>query len=107
MDDGDTDLHQLWLPVIHERVEQWPLVLANRTNAQARAAAGKGAGLAGFDWSSVPWVFAHRMRLGDFILLRAGVAIHADARLVDGPAPDTPRAAVVFEYRCGAEKEEL
>ncbi len=107
VDDGDTDLHQLWLPVIHERVEQWPLVLANRTNAQARAAAGKGAGLDGFDWSSVPWVFAHRMRLGDFILLRAGVAIHADARLVDGPAPDTPRAAVVFEYRCGVEKEEL
>ena len=100
-DEGEIGSHHLWLPVIYDRVEQWPLVLANRTVAQVRAAAGKGASLDNFDWSSIPWIFANRMRLGDFILLRSGVAIHTGARMVNGPAAETPRAAVVLDYICG------
>ena len=91
--DGAADsrsLH-LWVPVVHAPVEQWPLVVVNATQSQVRAT--------DTDWHALRFVFHHRMRLGDYVLLDSSEALHSGA-YIEGVPAELPRAAVVFDYDC-------
>ena len=94
-DGGDSGSYHLWVPIIHAPVEQWPLVVANATQSQVEG----GLGLETFDWHSLRYLFRHRMRMGDYVLLDSSETLHTGAS-IEGIPTELPRAAVVFDYVC-------
>ena len=52
-----------------------------------------------FDWHSLRYLFRHRMRMGDYVLLDSSETLHTGAS-IEGIPTELPRAAVVFDYVC-------